>query len=286
LDQAVWHAAIRLREAGLDIPQAEARRLIAASLQIDSVRLIADAGRSLDGDELARIDAALARREQAEPLSRIVGRREFFGREFIVSPATLDPRPDTEVLIELTLACLAMTGRRDRPVRLLDVGTGTGCVALTLLSEWSAATALATDICPDALKIARLNAERLGLRDRITFELRSALEGLDEQFDAVVSNPPYIPSHEISGLERAVRDYDPRMSLDGGADGLDVYRDLAKGMARVSPWGFGAFELGAGQLDAVTRIFADHGHERPVNRLDLNGHTRCVAFLQHSSWSN
>lgn len=275
---AIRELAATLRNAGMDEPRSEARRLVSQVLDIDPVRLIARDDDSLSASQMTILNAAGERRAAGEPLSRIVGYREFYGRRFTLSPATLDPRPDTETLVESVLEALESTGPLDRPLRILDVGTGSGCLAITLLAELPGATALATDISADAIETARINAANIGVAGRISFERRDILTGIAGPFDVLVSNPPYIASSEIAGLDAAVRCYDPKASLDGGPDGLNFYRQLISGASSLVPAGLIAFEVGAAQADAVAALSEGHGLGPPGFVLDLNGHTRCVLF--------
>ena len=165
-----------------------------------------------------------------EPLSRIIGRREFWGLEFLLSADTLDPRPESETVIE---AILARLPDRDRAYRFLDLGTGTGCLLLALLSEYPAASGIGIDIAPGAARTARDNAERLGIGGRAQFAVGSWAAALTGRFDAVVANPPYIEHAAIADLPREVRQYDPIRALDGGADGLAAYRAIAADLQRL-----------------------------------------------------
>jgi release factor glutamine methyltransferase len=217
-------------------------------------------------------------------VARILGQREFFGRMFAIDPTTLDPRPDTETVIEAALAIADEEGWHRRPIRILDIGTGSGCLLLTLIAELPLATGLGTDISAGALKLAAENAARLGVADRVRFAAQRSLEGFDGPFDLMVSNPPYIPSGEIAGLEPEVRDFDPRTALDGGADGLTIYRELAQGCWRIVPDGWVILEVGAGQSGPVSRLFLEALKEHaspPRIRSDLGGHDRCVAIRTH-----
>ena len=205
----------------------------------------------------------------------------------MITPATLDPRPDTETLID---AALAVLRRRNCPdPRILDLGTGSGCIILTLLSELPAATGWATDRNETALAAARHNAVRLGLDNRAKFVDADWLEGIDQTFDLVVSNPPYIPTDEIATLETAVKDHDPWMALDGGSDGLEAFRRIAPGLrAVIRPGGFVALEVGTSeQSERVSALFAGQGFfplrdgERVVR--DLAGRARVLLMAHDSS---
>ncbi len=274
-----------LVDAGIDVPEREARLILELALGLTPEQVLRDQARLIGADESARVRETLARRCRREPLSRIRGEREFYGRKFTVTPAVLDPRPDTETLVDCVLAWVDETGGRDRPLRILDVGTGTGCLLITLLAELPAATGLGTDVSPAALAIAGANAERQGVAGRAVFARIRGLGGLAQAFDILVSNPPYIPTGDLPGLEPEVRCHDPELALDGGADGLDIYRDIAGGAAAAVPCGLIAVEAGAGQAGDISGIFQGAlGHRvREVRtRQDLGGHTRCVALLTQS----
>lgn len=277
LAAAVARAAAALADAGIEEPRREARRLVTAAADIAASRLISTPEAALGPEAAARLEAILRRRLASEPISRILGRREFYGREFALSPATLDPRPDTEVLIEAAKELIRVEGWTARPLRLLDVGTGTGAIAITMLAEFTNATCLATDISAEALDTARANAQRLGVADRIDFLEARSLYGIEGPFDLLMSNPPYIPSADIAGLDAQVRIYDPLAALDGGLDGLQVYRELCAGIGRAVPRGWAVFELGANQASDVAELLRGHDIQDLRTWLDLGGHTRCVA---------
>lgn len=285
LGEAARAAQRTLAAAGIEEAGRDARLLLAAASRCSSTDIIAHPERPLSNEARSRLAAMLRQREAREPVSRILGEREFYGRRFALSAATLDPRPDSETLIEAVLAIADGEGWRDKPIRILDIGTGTGCLLLTLLAELPRATGLGTDISAEALSTAAKNAEALGLSGRAAFELHDVLDGVAGPFDLVVSNPPYIPSGEIAGLEREVRDYDPRAALDGGADGLDIYRKIADGLEGVLnrvPRGWVIFEVGAGQADAVAVVlqqaFVKTRKAKLSRYSDLGGHIRCVAL--------
>lgn len=270
---------LRLEASEIESPAVDARRLVAAVLGGSTIDLLRDPDRLLSASEATILEGYAERRLNHEPVSRILGRRGFFGRDFFITSATLDPRPCSETLIEAVLSIAAEEGWAKKPVRVLDIGTGTGCLALTVLAELESATGVATDISREALDVARRNAVELGLLERVEFQERRFLDGIDGVFEVLISNPPYISSGDIAGLEAEVRDFDPILALDGGADGLDAYRELARGLTEVLPNGWGFFEIGAGQAQDVAAIFerevpasADIRHFR-----DLGGHVRCVA---------
>jgi release factor glutamine methyltransferase len=262
LDRAFLSAARSLREAGMETPELDARLLLCHAAGLSHEAYIARSGDTLRPEAAARLEQALARRLTHEPVSRILGTREFYGRAFSLGPETLDPRADTETLIEAALADIEARGGRDEPLKLLDLGTGTGCILLTLLAELPQARGLGTDLSQAALALAAANAVRLGLFPRASFIAADWLDFIDGTFDLIVSNPPYLASGEIEGLAAGVSAYDPRLALDGGLDGLDAYRRVAAGArARLAENGRLMVEIGAGQVEAVREIFADSGLE-------------------------
>lgn len=282
LRQAVDKMTLILSAAGIPGAPRDARVLTAAATSRRAVDLIADPEAPLDAKAARELSAMAARRAAHEPVSRILGEREFYGRAFEITPATLDPRPDSETLIEAALGLVSQVGLRDGDgLRILDIGTGSGCLIVTLLAELPAATGLATDICPAALAVALRNAERHGVANRLRLRQSDILDGMDGRYNLLVSNPPYIPSGDISGLDADVASFDPRIALDGGADGLAFYRRIAGRLGDViglppQP-GWAVFEVGAGQSDDVARILREAGFAPATIWQDLGGHTRCVA---------
>lgn len=271
---ALEGVATALIKAGIDEPRRRARALLAAALDLSSGEIFARPERRLNPAQEARVSAMLERTLAHEPLSRIVGKRGFWGLEFALSADTLDPRPDSETIIESVLARLP---ERDRPYRFLDLGTGTGILLLALLSEYPAASGVGVDIAPGAARTARDNAERLGLGARAHFVAGSWAAALAGRFDAVVANPPYIERAAIAGLPREVRDYDPVRALDGGADGLEAYRAIAAELPLLLlPGGLFAAEIGLGQAEPVVAILRRHGLRVEAIVPDLAGMARCV----------
>jgi release factor glutamine methyltransferase len=266
--EALRHGAARLRAAGIDNPRLEARLLLAHAMGCDTAELI----RAPDAPAPA-YDGLLDRRVAHEPLAYIVGHRGFWSLDFAVSPATLIPRPDTETLIEAALA-MPPPGAR----RILDLGTGTGCILLTLLHEWPDAFGIGIDRAPAAAALARRNAVALGLADRAAFVCGDWAAPLVGRFDMVVSNPPYIRTAEIPGLMPDVARYEPRGALDGGADGYDAYRGITADLPRLlTPSGTAILELGAGQADGVAALAADAGLISETRR-DLAGIARAIVL--------
>ena len=230
-----------LDQAGKADAAIDARRLVAYALGIDRETLLREPEFKPDAVALTRLAAFLARRAAHEPVARIVGEREFYGLSLAVGPATLDPRPDTETVVTIALHLAQRMDRGgDGPLRILDLGTGSGAIVLALLSELPDAVAVATDISPAALEIAHANADRHGLADRIRFHELHWLDQVDGRFDLIVANPPYISTAEIADLAAEVARWDPRAALDGGPDGLDAYRAI---LGRHRP-GHGAQRMG------------------------------------------
>ena len=285
LGGAVRSAQRALAAAGVEDAGRDARLLVAAAAGVDTADIIARPERALSADAQDRLQAMVARRCAREPVSRILGVREFYGRPFALSPATLDPRPDSETLIGAALDIATREGWRDRPISILDIGTGSGCLLLTLLAELPRATGVGTDIAAAALEAAARNASSLGLAARTSFIEADILDGVDGPFDLVVSNPPYIPSGDIAGLSAVVRLYDPRAALDGGEGGLDFYRRIIAGLPPILA-GWVIFEVGAGQADDVALLleqaFVKTRQAQVSRHADLSGHTRCVAFRRQS----
>ena len=265
--------AQRLLRGGSASPGLDARLLIEGSLGMEH----ADPDMILPAAALARLDDFSKRRLAGEPVWRILGEREFWGLAFRLSPATLEPRPDSETIVEAALAELA--GRRDEGLVLLDLGTGTGCLLIALLSELPRAQGLGVDLSDEACRTAAGNAALNGLADRAAFRQGSWTEGLSGRFDLIVSNPPYIPSAEIATLSREVREHDPLLALDGGADGLGPYRLFASSLPPLlALGGVIVLEIGAGQGPDVVALMRAGGLEFRGSRNDLGGHERALIF--------
>ncbi|CAA7612942.1 peptide chain release factor N(5)-glutamine methyltransferase [Magnetospirillum sp. SS-4] len=273
--QLLHAAAGRLAAAGIETSRLDARLLLAEALGMQPQRLSMHPQLEPSAAEAGRFEALLERRLSRRPMSQVLGRRGFWTLELAVSADTLTPRPDTETVVEAVLAALA--GDRGRPRRVLDLGTGTGCILLALLSELGFASGLGIDRSDAALAVARRNAEALGLAGRAAFQSGDWGRGLAGVFDVIVSNPPYIPDAEIDGLEPEVARFEPRLALAGGADGLDCYRALAPDIARLlAPGGVAALEVGAGQAGDVAALLGAAGLEQREIRRDLGGIDRCV----------
>jgi release factor glutamine methyltransferase len=271
---AIDDAAAALAAAGLDEPRRHARRLLAATLDLSDAAVFAHPERPLSIVERARVCEALHRMAAREPLSRIVGRREFWGLEMLLSVDTLDPRPESETVVE---AVLAQLPQRKCPYRFLDLGTGTGCLLIALLSEYERASGIGIDIAPGAARTALRNAGRMGVGTRALFMVGNWAQAVTGPFDAIVANPPYIATASLAALPPEVRDYDPRCALDGGSDGLAAYRAIAAELGRLlHPGGVFAAEIGQGQAGDVTAVLAKAGLSVIGVAGDLAGIERCV----------
>lgn len=272
--------------ARIDGAKRDARLLVMAALQWSGIDFVREPERQLTDAEVKALAKFTRRRISHEPVSRILGERGFFGRIFRITPATLDPRPCTETVVEAALELAREEGWRERPIRILDIGTGSGALLVTLLAELPLATGIGTDISQDALDVARDNAERLGVAERATFKKRDVFQGVDGTFDLIVSNPPYIPRSDIAGLDPDVREFDPAGALDGGVDGLDFYRQIADGICRVMPDGWVLMEVGAGQAPDVEALFSGAIQRSSASGRrswkDLGQHVRCVAARTQS----
>jgi len=263
-----------LRGAARRIEPGDARLLLAAALAIPRLELTLAPERPVCAAEAERFDGFLARRTAGEPVSRILGRREFWSLEFEIDAAVLDPRPDTETVVEASLSALP---DRAAPLDVLDLGSGSGCILLALLSELPNAAGLAVDSSPAALSTARRNARRLGLAGRCRFLAADWGAALSGGFDLVASNPPYVPTGQIAALAREVARHDPNAALDGGTDGLDAFRAIASGLPRLlRAGGVAAIEVGDGQAGAVGKLLAAAGLEPVETRRDLAGRERCI----------
>ncbi|HTV36784.1 MAG TPA: peptide chain release factor N(5)-glutamine methyltransferase [Xanthobacteraceae bacterium] len=268
--------ATQFRAAGLDTPELDARVLIGHALGVGHAELAAAPSRILSGDEAKAIAEMAQRRLAREPVARIIGWKEFWSLPLRIDAATLVPRPETETVVEAALAAIDALGRRSRPLRVADLGTGSGAILLALLAELPNAFGVGTDTSVPALSLARANARRLNFPHAqfVACDLAAALRG---NFDLIVSNPPYIASADIAALAPEVRDFDPPRALDGGRDGLDFYRAIAAMAAPLlAPNGAVVVELGAGQAEAVAALFAATGLAVLPPRTDLNGVPRAL----------
>jgi release factor glutamine methyltransferase len=263
---------------GLEAAPLEARLLLAHALRLDHAGLIAAAAAALTAPDCARIAALAQRRFQREPVSRILGEKEFFSLTFALSPDVLVPRPETEILVETALQALA----RRQGLRMADLGTGSGAILLSVLHARSDASGVGTDRSEAALRVAQHNAVRLHLADRAAFVACDFTSALGAPFDLLVSNPPYVARGDLPTLAPEVRDHDPPLALDGGPDGLAAYRQIAADALRLlAPGGHLLVELGAGQAGPVGALFARTGLVQAAPpRVDLGGIPRVLDLLR------
>ena len=256
LGQAHTAAARLLREARIAAPELDARLLLCHATGLSHEAYVAALNDALAPEAAARFGASIERRLAGEPVSRIIGIREFYGRPFRIDASTLDPRPDTETLVEAALGLVD----REAPLNILDLGTGSGCILITLLAELPRASGVGVDVSLGALELARANAQTLGVGDRAAFLASDWLEAVEGSFDLVVANPPYLSAADMAALSPEVRDHDPAPALDGGPDGLSAYRRIVPGLRKaLRPGGFALFEIGPDQDQAVSRLLAEAG---------------------------
>lgn len=287
-DRALAAGRAQLRAAGVDTAALDARLLMEAAGGLDRLGLIMAGGDTVPEATAARYAAFLQRRAAGEPVGRIVGFREFYGRRFALGPATLEPRPDTETLVEAVLervraGRLAGVAADGTGLSFIDVGTGSGILAVTLAAELPGARGIASDLAPEALALARGNAAAHGAGDRLAFVAGSYLAPFSGRFALIVSNPPYIASKDIASLAREVRLHDPRLALDGGADGLDAYRALmADGRALLTDGGLLSVEIGADQGESVPALMAVAGFADVEVVCDLAGRARVIVGINYS----
>ena len=261
------------------LPELEARIILEERADVSWSSIIADGSKEIDQNAYKAIQDDLETRLSGKPLSKIYGKKEFWGHEFIVNEHTLDPRPDSETLIELVIKYYK---DKEPPKTILDLGTGTGCLLLTLLSEFKGARGVGIDVSEEALKVANQNAEALNLSDRVSFSQGEWAESITGKFDLVISNPPYIASDVIPNLEREVKIHDPILALDGGFDGLQAYEDIFSDLSRIlKDDGMALFEIGFDQGDEMMRLSKKYeiriGNVHP----DLAGKPRVVDIFKN-----
>lgn len=268
----------RFRELGLESAELDARLILCAAADCSDLNFITDPDVELSVAQLKKFDAYVARRLAREPVSRLFGEREFWGLPFTLGPETLDPRADTEILVEAVLERIA---DREADLSVLDLGTGTGCILISLLHELVNARGTGVDVSSEALRVAGLNAARHQVDGRVELKAGSWYQALPPSphglFDIIVSNPPYITIEEMGQLAPEVAQFDPHAALVAGVDGLDAYRMIIDGVRPyLSSAGFLAFELGAGQFDAVAALGQAGGLRILGGRDDLSGHRRVI----------
>ena len=277
LTETINQMRSRFAAVGIEDPAAEARIILGGLLDLERVDFIIRGDEELKPADEARVEDAILRRLRGEPPYRILGRRSFYGLEFLIGEATLEPRPDTEILVDSVLD--ALKGREREAISIIDLGIGTGAICLALLSQLPNARGIGVDLSSDALETASENARLNGLADRFAVQQSDWFEKISGTFDVIVSNPPYIESKAIASLDREVRDYDPLLALDGGEDGLHAYRAIA---AQVRPFlnfnGLIAVETGFDQRHSVETIFTQKGFLLVEARKDYGGNDRVQIF--------
>lgn len=267
--------------AGVTSAEADARLLLGEAAGLDRAAMIRNPESLLDNEAISRLETFARRRLAGEPSTRIIGRRAFWTLDLRVTPDVLDPRPDTETIVEAALEALG--ARRHDALRVLDLGVGSGALLLALLSECRRATGVGVDLSAAACAIARENAARNGLDDRAIIREGRWTENLNETFDLVLSNPPYIETEVIAGLATEVREHDPILALDGGPDGLAAYRAIIAALRQVlKREGLAVLELGAGQTTSVSALASAAGMKVLAVRPDLGGVERALVL----SWSS
>lgn len=267
------HIKTTLQDAGIEDFDLEARYIILHRSGYDFGEIIAKPDIILDSDLLLRIAEDVEKRLSRMPISRIYGEREFWGIKFDLSPDTLDPRPDTETILELSIERLD----RSLPLRILDLGTGTGCILIALLHEFKNASGVGVDLSAGAVKTASSNSLQANVQNRVSFVQGSWFSPVEGLFDLIVSNPPYISNQVIPTLTPEVRNHDPILALDGGDDGLDAYRSIFSLLKNyLSPSGLALFEIGYDQCEQVSRLAEEYSLSVRGVHLDLAGQPRVV----------
>ena len=270
-----------LAAAGIPTPELDANLLIGHAAGITALDRLREPGRPVDPASEAAARDCLRRRLEREPVHRIIGSREFYGLSLKLSEATLVPRPDTEALVDLVLPAVRGAVARTGRCAVLDIGTGSGAIALAILATVPEATATATDVSGPALETALSNARANGLSGRFTAVRSNWFAQIDSRHDVIVSNPPYIRTGEIAGLDAEVRFHDPRIALDGGDDGLSAYRVIAaRAAAHLTPEGVVGVEIGHDQNSVVTKLFEDAGYRKIAERQDFSGHDRAILLTK------
>lgn len=271
----------RFEAVGLDDAATDARVLVCGLLKLSPTTLLLEGEKPVSSEGVAQVEAAVLRRLAREPVHRILGRRDFYGLDLALSSGTLEPRPDTEILVDVILPHLKSMVMQGRKPKLVDLGTGTGAIALALLHECPEAEAMGIDISEDALKTAADNAERNGLGSRFVTRSGPWFDKTAERFDIIVSNPPYIRSDVVKGLEPEVTKFDPMAALDGGPDGLDAYRAIAQSAAsHLEDQGLIGLEIGFDQRRDVTQIFELAGFSLVEERRDYGHNDRVLVFAK------
>ncbi|WP_099867940.1 peptide chain release factor N(5)-glutamine methyltransferase [Pararhizobium haloflavum] len=279
IGEAMANLRQRLRAAGITNADFDARLLLTETLGIELTDLVVRPDMPVEHDGLQVLEARISRRIAGEPVHRILGHRAFFDLDLMLSPETLEPRPDTEILVEAVSPIAAATIERKGECAILDLGTGTGAIALALLARFPGARAKGTDLAAGALETARLNAQRHGLEPRFETLESCWFSAIDGKFDIIVSNPPYIRTEDMDSLAIEVGAHDPRLALDGGISGLDAYQTIAAEAApHLYERGALAVEIGHDQRHEVTAVFVNTGFRLKACHVDLGGRDRVLVF--------
>jgi release factor glutamine methyltransferase len=281
LASAYKYLTRELTVSEIENPQLEARILLAFAARVEQTRVIGYPEDKLDNTVIRNLEKIIARRKTGEPIAYITGVKEFWSLNFNVTPETLIPRPDSETIVQSVLDTI--TNHMDR-LSILDLGTGSGCLLLALLSELPNAKGVGIDISPATCKIAKKNAKELGLNNRAKFCQGNWMEGILDQFDIIVTNPPYIAEPDIKLLDREIQLFEPHLALSGGPDGVSAYRLIAKGsIARLKTAGILVVEIGINQAQSIKNIFIENGLEIIKTQRDFSNIERCIlATVGHS----
>lgn len=276
LEQALQRTAQQLVEADIEDAGRDARVLLGHVLDRDRAYLHAFPETLLSDEQLVQLSELVDRRIARVPMSQVLGSREFWSLDFQVTPDTLTPRPDSETLVE---AAVEQFGDGPGPSTIADLGTGTGCLLISLLTVWPQSRGLGVDLSPEALAVACNNARTCRVDERARFLEGSWFEGIEDLFDLIVSNPPYIPGPDLAGLEPEVVQHEPHLALDGGQDGLDAYRALLPQLTgHLTDEGLVVLEHGAGQGPEIETLALENGLVVVTSRSDLAGLRRCLVL--------
>ncbi|UNF29285.1 peptide chain release factor N(5)-glutamine methyltransferase [Bartonella krasnovii] len=280
LNNVIRQTQEKLHAQGISEASLEAKILIEWITNTNASDRILQPNLCLSFEQIAQLENAIQRRIAGEPVYRIIGAREFYGISFTLSKETLEPRPDTETLVDLVLPLLKKQSEKSEKITLLDMGTGSGAIAIAILKQVPQSYAVAVDISDCALKAAKKNAENADVINRFTPLLSDWFDSVTGQFDLIISNPPYIPEKDIQNLAKEVRLYDPLRALIGGKDGLNFYRKLSDKAANyLKAEGYVAVEIGYSQEKEVCDLFEKNGFKRLEIRKDLNGIPRALLFV-------
>ncbi len=278
--EALRWAVLRLQQERIESASLDARILLEHVLGVSREQLLFSLDLPITPAQYARLEMLVEKRTQRQPIAQLVGKREFWGMNFVVSEYTLDPRPDSETLIEYVLERIK---NRAEVFRVLDLGTGTGCLLLSLLSELPSAKGVGVDYCDNALLVAKENAMALGFAARCEFTRGDWCEKLEGEFDVILANPPYIPTDVIPTLDPEVSEFEPMLALDGGEDGFSCYRKIMKALPSImAKNGLAAFEFGMGQQRGLEALAVENELEIVGVKHDLSGIARCI-IVQHKN---